>query len=418
MISELHSKKPKILIIEDSKIVRDALANFLKQEGFDDLYFAENGEEGITLLKKVSPVVIILDLHMPVMDGISFLEKIQLKSTDPYIVTVLTGYADDAIMKKCYDLGINFFLRKPCNHVEFCSVVKRAIEIKKTEELIATMTKNRINLERALKDKEMKEKLRQADKMISLGTMAAGVAHDLNNPLSVATGDICLLKRDFSALHDFINHFLKISLHSDEAKNIEKLKQDMDLSYILGNFDNKLFRCEEAMGRIKEIVLSLMSFSRLDAGEIVDIDITKEIKSSLEMIPERYKRGLEIKTEFSPLPKIACYGRQVGQVFLNVIVNAFQAMNGYGMLKIKTTLSGEHIFMDFCDTGPGIPEEKIKQIFNTFYTTKPIGEGTGLGLSICKSIIENHKGEISAANNPDKGVTFTIKLLKGGVKKL
>lgn len=291
MNSEIQTNNSKILIIDDDLIVREALAKYLKPAGFDNLSFAENGEEGLVLLKKVSPVVVILDLHMPVLDGIKFLETIQLKPTDPYVVIVLTGYADDKIMNTCYNLGVSFFLRKPCNSAELWGVVKRAIEIKMAEEQIVIATEKRLILQRALEDREMEDKLRQADKMVSLGTMAAGVAHDVNNPLSVATGDVHLLKRDFGDIRNFIDHFSNITLPPETANDIEKRKQDMDLSYILENFDKKLSRCEEAMGRIKEIVQNLKDFSRFDKGEIVSIDIAKEIESSLEMIPQKYKRG-------------------------------------------------------------------------------------------------------------------------------
>lgn len=417
MSSEEKTNNPNIAIIDDNLTVRNAIAKMLQKGGYNNLHFAGNGEEGLALVKNVSPVVIILDINMPVMDGITFLETIKLKPTDPYIVIVLTAHADNEIMKKCYDLGVNFFIRKPCNMVEIIGVVKRSIEIKRAEELIQSIMQQRLEMKNELKNKEMEEKLRQADKMASLGTLAAGVAHDVNNPLSVATGDVHLLKRDFGDIQKFLNHILNITLPSDKAKNIEKLKEDMDLSYILENFDKKLSRCEEAMGRIKGIVQSLKDFSRSGEGEIIGIDINKEIEGSLEMIPKRYKRGIEIKTAFSSaLSTVQCYGGQIGQVFINIIVNALQAMNGEGMLNIETSSNEESIIIKIRDSGPGIPDDKLKQIFSSFYTTKPKGEGTGLGLSICKSIVENHKGEISVKNNDDKGVTFTIKLLKDGVK--
>ena len=416
MSSEEKTNKPTIAIIDDNQTVRNAIAKLLQQGGYDNLHFAENGQEGLTLVKKISPVVIILDIDMPVMNGVEFLETIELKPTDPYIIIVLTANIDNEIMKKCYELGVNFFLRKPCNVVEINGVVKRSIEIKMTENLIKEIVQQRVELKNDLKNKEMEEKLRQADKMASLGTLAAGVAHDVNNPLCVATGDVHLMKRDFGDIQKFLNHILNITMPFDEAKNIEKLKEDMDLSHILENFWKKLSRCEEAMERIKVIVESLKNFSRSDEGEIIDIDINKEIESSLRMIPKRYKRGINITTEFSSLSTISCYGGQIGQVFINIIVNALQAMNGEGILNIETLSDNKSIIIKIRDSGPGIPDNKLKQIFNSFYTTKPKGEGTGLGLSICKSIIENHKGEISVKNNDDRGVTFTIKLLKDGVR--
>lgn len=271
--------------------------------------------------------------------------------------------------------------------------------------------------ERAKKLIELQQKqLIQADKMVSLGTMAAGVAHEINNPLSVAIGDLHLLKRDLCDITKYLNHISGISLPSSFSKEIEEFKKDMDIPYLIENFDKKASRCKEAMERIKEIVQDLKDFSHADKGEIIDFDINKGIESSLEMIPKKYKRDMEIKFDFVPLPAIPCYGRQLGQVFMNLMVNAFQAMKNGGTLKVKTSSDDRHYTIKFSDTGPGIPEDKIKTIFDPFYTTKPIGEGTGLGLAITNSIVEKHKGKVTVVNNPDKGVTFAIKLLKEGVK--
>lgn len=261
-----------------------------------------------------------------------------------------------------------------------------------------------------------KQQLIQADKMVSLGTMAAGVAHEINNPLNVAIGDVHLIRRDTRDLLDFINQFSKISLPPDTLKEIERLKMDMDLPYMIENFDKKISRCEDAMERIKEIVQNLKYFSHLDNSEIVDVNINKSIESTIRMVPKKYKHDIEIKTEFGSLPNVPCYGRQINQVFLNIVVNALNAMEEKGELKIETLSDDKYIYIKFCDTGPGIPEDKIKKIFDPFYTTKPVGEGTGLGLSISYSIIDKHGGEITAVNNVDKGITFTVKLLKEGLK--
>lgn len=256
----------------------------------------------------------------------------------------------------------------------------------------------------------------QADKMISIGTMAAGVAHEINNPLNVAVGDVHLFARDFRDILGLVERISKISLPPDALKEIEKLKKDIDLTYTTENFKKKITRCEDAMKRIKEIVQNLKDFSHVDKAEIVDFNVTKGLESTLQLVPKKYKQNIDIKTEYATVPTIPCYGNQINQVFMNIIVNALQAMNGGGMLRIETSSDEKHIYIKFIDNGPGIPENKLKKVFDPFYTTKPVGEGTGLGLSITYSIVEKHGGNISVVNNPDKGVAFTIKLLKTGVK--
>lgn len=271
--------------------------------------------------------------------------------------------------------------------------------------------------ERVKKLVESQQKqLIQADKMISIGTMAAGVAHEINNPLSVAVGDIHLLERDFSDILSLVDHISKLALPQDAQKGIEKLKKDIDLPYIEENFQKKVSRCGDAMARIRDIVQNLKDFSHLDKGEIISIDINKNIESTLKLVPKNFKQDIEIKTEFAALPNIPCLGRQINQVFMNIIVNALHAMKGGGTLKIKTSLDDHFAYIKFIDVGHGIPEDTLKKIFDPFFTTKPVGQGTGLGLSISYSIMEKHGGNITVENNPDKGTTFTVKLLKNGVK--
>lgn len=282
----------------------------------------------------------------------------------------------------------------------------------KAEEEIIRQTKERLSLQMSLEKKETEIKLMHLDKMASLGTMVACVAHDINNPLTVAFGNMQLFKTHYARLKEFFNRFPKISLAPDSLKEIERLKKDMDLPSILEEVDEEYSCLKRALERIAEIVGSLRTGGRIDNTTIMEIDINESIESTLHLIPQSYKKNVEIKTEFGLLPKIFCTGKQMSQVFMNIIVNSLQAMNGKGALNIETLSDEKYIYIKFCDTGPGIPRDKIKQIFDPFYTTKPAGEGTGLGLSISHSIVEKHGGDITVDNNNGEGATFTVKLLK------
>lgn len=413
----MNNNKSKILIIDDEYAIRESIEAILQKEGYD-LFFAENGKEGITALNEVHPDIVLLDLHMPVMGGAEFLKEARIKPDNYFSVVVLTGYSDHESLKQCYDLGVNYFLRKPFDIIELRCVIKRSIELQEAEKQIIKTTQEREALKVANEKKKMELQMIHADKLISLGTMTAGVVHEISNPLSIVAGDIHLLKRDFADLTGFVDHLSKIEFPSNTLSEIEKLKEDADVPYITKSFNKKMSRCKEAMERIREIILNVKEFSHLDEEKIVATDINENIEKTLQIIPKKYKDGIEIKTEFETLPEISCFGKQVNQVFMNIIVNALQAMNGDGTLKIKTSLDDHFACIKFIDTGHGIPEEKLNNIFDPFFTTKPIGKGTGLGLSICKSIIEKNHGDLSVANNPDKGVTFTIKLLKSGVKSI
>ncbi len=384
--------KLSLLIVDDDKNSVDALYNYFRDAGYS-AYGACNCNEAIDTLKENKIHAVVADQRMPDMKGTELLTKI--KEEMPEITRILlTGHSDFEFAVEAVNKGIiHNYLTKPLDLNELKAILKEQERVRE-----------RIESEQ--------RQLAQIDKMASLGIMAAGVVHEINNPLSVAIGDIELFARDIRYLRDFISQFSGMSLPPDIYKEIEKLKKEIDLPDLLEGVNTKLSRCREAMDRVKDIVLHLKDFSHLDQEEITETDVNKSIENSLQLIPEKYKQNIDLKTKFAPLPKISCHGRQISQVFMNIIVNALQAMKDEGMLLIETSSNDQYIYIKFCDTGPGIPEHKIKKIFDPFYTTKPAGEGTGLGLSISFSIIEKHGGNITVTNNADKGVTFTVRLLK------
>ena len=390
--------KLSLLIVDDDKNSVDALHEYFSDIGYS-AYRAYNCNEAFNILGKDKVHVVVTDQRMPNMKGTEFLTK--LKEEMPELTRILlTGHSDFEFAVEAINQGIiHYYLTKPHYLDELKGILSEQERVR-----------NRIESEQ--------QNLAQIDKMASLGIMAAGVVHEINNPLCVAIGDIQLFGMDFNDLMDFINQLSGMSFPPDIIKDIERLKKKTDLPRIMERVDDKLSRCKEAMDRVKDIVRHLKDFSHLDKGEITEIDVNKSIESSLELIPKKYKQNMDIKTKLVPLPKISCHGRQVSQVFMNIIVNALQAMKEEGTLWIETSSNDQHIYIKFTDTGHGIPEHKIKKIFDPFYTTKPIGEGTGLGLSISFSIIKKHGGDIAVTNNVDKGVTFTVKLFKGGVKLL
>ena len=389
--------KPGILIIDDDFTMRNVIERSLSNEGYN-LFFAENGEAGLSLFKKVSPVLILLDLCMPIMDGFTFLEEIQAKTSDPFFVIVLTSNSDNETIKRAYKLGVNGFIKKPFDFIELRCMVKRSVDLKYLE----------------LQQREAFH----LDKMAALGLMAAGVSHELNNVLNIVNGDMHLIKADVQALFEYVDKFSKIPLAADVYGHIKELREKNDIDYIVENMGKKFSRCENALQRADVIVKNMKVFSSFEKEEIFVIDINKSIEGSLELIPNDVKQNVKITMECKPLPEIPCYGKQIHQVFLNIIKNACQAMKDGGDLKISTFVEDNFIYIKFCDNGTGIPEDKIKQVFDPFFTTKKIGEGTGLGLSISQSIINNQGGSIVVTNNKDKGVTFTIKLPKEGVKNV
>jgi len=239
--------------------------------------------------------------------------------------------------------------------------------------------------------RETQAKLTQADKMKSLGQMVAGVAHELNNPIGFVHANLQLLD-------EYID------------KLVEGQRTETDTQRTQEAISKLLERSREGTQRVKKIVQDLRTFSRMDQAELQEADLNEEIASTLRLMEPRFKDGINVVREFGRLPQVRCYAGQLNQVFLNLLMNACDAIGAGGTIRIRTTAETDGVRLEFSDDGPGIPEEVQNRIFDPFFTTKPVGVGTGLGLSLSHSIIERHGGRIGVDSQPGEGTTFTIEL--------
>ncbi|MEA5569293.1 ATP-binding protein [Anabaena sp. UHCC 0399] len=263
--------------------------------------------------------------------------------------------------------------------------------------------------------KELQEtqgQLIQTEKMSSLGQMVAGIAHEINNPVNFIYGNIECADGYINDLLHLVNLYQQ--QYPDPDFIIADTIEEIDLNFISKDLVNLLASMKMGSQRIREIVLSLRNFSRLDEADMKDVDIHEGIDNTLLILNYRLKFGVQVIKEYGKLPLIECYPAQLNQVFMNIISNAIDALLGYSnqinkQITILTTkLDNNHIKVQIHDNGPGIPPEIIKRLFDPFFTTKPVGKGTGLGLSICYKIIEKHQGKIEVLSEPSQGTDFII----------
>ncbi len=245
--------------------------------------------------------------------------------------------------------------------------------------------------ERTRELRETQAQLTQAEKMKSLGQLVAGVAHELNNPIGFVHANLQLLDEYLAKLIDG---------QGDPAET-EKVR---------GAIEKLLKRSREGTERVKKIVQDLRTFSRMDQAEIQDTDLHEEIDRTLALMEPRFKNGVTIERDYGDLPRVRCYAGQLNQVFLNLLMNACDAIENQGTIRISTRPRAGGVTLEFRDDGPGIPEEAKSRIFDPFFTTKPVGVGTGLGLSLSHGIVERHGGRIQVESEPGEGTTFSIDL--------
>ena len=270
-------------------------------------------------------------------------------------------------------------------------------------------------------------------KLASLGQMVAGVAHEINTPLG-------FVKNNVEVIGDLLDDYRKLVTQYDAAvqyclqpvdlifsadkasldklvKHVEEARRKLfearaavETSPLLTNAKQLLGDASEGLSQLSALVLNLKGFSRVDRDGMDSMDLNEGIESALMIAQHQLRDRVKVVKHLQPLPKVRCMAAQMNQVFLNLITNAAQAIDGDGTLTIETKVAGNNVEISVADTGSGIPDDVLPKIFDPFFTTKPVGEGTGLGLSIVHKIIKSHGGSIKVRTTPGKGSIFLVSL--------
>jgi PAS domain S-box-containing protein len=267
---------------------------------------------------------------------------------------------------------------------------------------------------------KMRAMLNQNEKLASIGLLSAGVAHEINNPLAYVANNLVVLERDNKALMQLVNLYESGRQQLTQTapsltREIETLAERIDLSYVRDNLDRVLTRTRLGVERVTKIVQSLRGLARTSAPQMEDAYLPDIIDMGLDMIRgQLQRRGVKIEQNYKDLPKVHCVTTQIGQVVLNILVNAMQAIESAGrsegLIRITAWTTAEELIAEFSDNGTGIDKENMSKLFDPFFTTKPVGEGTGLGLSISHNIITGHGGRIEVESQVGVGTTFRITL--------
>ena len=273
------------------------------------------------------------------------------------------------------------------------------------------------------KQHKLESQLFQSEKMASIGQLAAGVAHEINNPVGFVNSNLHTLaeyQNDIKGLIEFYRQSLEDvkntlagadnDLILEKIEAIQCREADIDLGYILEDCPVLINESRDGMERIKKIVMDLKDFAHPGEEGLQMIDINQSIESTLNIVWNELKYNAEIIKNFEQIPDIEGYPQQLNQVFMNLLVNAAQAITGKGQIRIQTRGIESSVEIEISDTGCGIPQENLGKIFDPFFTTKPVGKGTGLGLNVSYNIIKKHNGTLKATSKVGKGTVFTIQL--------
>lgn len=263
------------------------------------------------------------------------------------------------------------------------------------------------------------QQLVQSEKMASLGQLAAGVAHEINNPIGYITSNLGTLCEYLDTLNILVAEYSTLTMamqkgRRDKAmsalKKVHSLRKQDDIDFILEDVKVLLNESIEGTRRVRDIVVNLKSFARLDEAVQKSADLNECLESTVKIVWNELKYKCSLNKDLNPIPQINCYPGQLNQVFMNLLVNASHAIDKKGEITIHTHAEGNCVVIRISDNGSGIPEENRARLFDPFFTTKPVGKGTGLGLSISHGIIQKHNGTISVESEVGKGSAFTIQL--------
>lgn len=264
--------------------------------------------------------------------------------------------------------------------------------------------------------KETQTQLLQSEKMASIGQLAAGVAHEINNPIGYVHSNLGTLQNYTRGLLGLLDGYDRVIRELPEAAHsafasLDDTKRQIDYEFLRTDLPQLLAESREGIERVKKIVLDLRDFShggQSDTEEWLLADVHRGLESTLNIVWSELKYKAQVVKNFGPLPPIECMPSQLNQVFLNLLVNAGQAIAEHGVITVATSRAGEEICVSISDTGVGIAPEHLQRIFDPFFTTKPVGKGTGLGLALSYSIIQKHHGRVEVDSKVGVGTQFRL----------
>ena len=387
--------QPKVLIIDDEEAGRFGLRRALSSQG----YLLDEAEDGMTGWEKIEsfrPDVIVSDINMPGMDGITLLRRVNERE-EPPLVVLITAYGSEQIAIEALRSGAYDYVAKPFEVVELRRAVSSAVERQRL------LRENRYyvsELQRTLAElKESQAARVQAEKMASLGRLVAGVAHEINNPLGVLQSGAGTLELAAKKISDWCK--------DQPSETTMRVKDLADVLAITAT------QSRAAAGRIHAVVTNLRQFAQLDRADVRRVDVREGLDSTLRLLEHELSRHADVVKDYGEVPEIDCQPRELNQVFMNLLLNAADALEQTarrGQIRVKAWSEGDEVKIEISDTGGGILPEDLDKIFDPGFTTKGVRVGTGLGLPICHQIVRAHHGRIDVKSEPGAGTAFTVSL--------
>ena len=403
----------KVLIADDDAVSRRLLQSYLQKWGYD-VTAGQNGAEAWRLFESGSFPVVITDWMMPEMDGVELVRRIRAGSANRpgYVYAILlTAKSQKEDLVEGMEAGADDFLTKPFDRDEL------RVRLRAGERIIL--------LEQSLRD--ARAALIQAEKLAGIGRLAAGVAHEINNPIAFVNNNLAVLRRDVAAALAVLDkyregHRALADAAPQVAAEATRLEEQVDLAYVRENLPGLLDRSAAGLLRVRAIVQNLRDFARLDEAEFKPVDLNEAVRSTIQALQhELGQKSIRLETHLADLPPVSCHPAKVNQLLHNILRNAVQASERDSVIEVRTRTDGAatpgadgeggaSVIAEVRDHGCGIKPEHLPHIFEPFFTTRPVGEGAGLGLAVSYGIARDHGGGIDVESTPGRGSLFRVRL--------
>ena len=436
----ISEESKQLLLIDDEPTVLRLYEKLLQRQGFK-VITASDGKTAQQLIAGNKFDCIIADILLPGMNGISLLALLREKGINIPVI-LITGAPDLNTAIQAIKLGAYDYLTKPVDNEQLLRVVERAVSYtclfrekerleaenrlylrrleehnQRLEDMVRIRTRE---LEKSLEELKLaQEKLVQSEKMASIGALSAGIAHEINNPMAYVKSNLEQIKQYASAIVSFLQKVfqeietLKKDTNPEIQRMINELEESaekLDLWYILSDCKEIIRETGEGVERVVEIIRDLKQFAHPNNDISGEAKLADLVERAITLTWNAIKYKAELIREYQELPPIKCYPRLLTQVFVNILVNASQAIEKQGKIWVRVFEEDGMQCVEIEDTGIGIPKDKLSKIFDPFFTTKDVNQGTGLGLSVSYGIVQKHKGKIGVESEEGKGATFTIYL--------
>lgn len=405
-MSTPESERIKILIAEDSVTTRTALSGMLNSWDYDVCEVADGAQAWQEFDKEVYRIV-LTDWQMPDVDGLELIRRIRAKENTGFVYTILlTARSATSDVVSAMADGADAYLIKPAEPEELRARIRAGVRIVKLERKLERRRQELL---------DVRTRILEAEKLAGIGQLAAGMAHEVNNPIAVVSGNIDVFARGIQSLLEILDSWEAVreetQIPTEVLQRIDDISQRNDLSWLRESLPRYLHTTNTNVQRVRDIISRLQDFSWHDKAQIDRIDPVQAVETTIAVLGSELARAhVTVERSFQPVSSFTCHPPEFNQAVYNVLHNAIQASSPGDKVDIGIQESDGTLTILVADRGPGIPEQDRSRIFQPFFTTRRVGAGSGLGLSYSHRVIRESGGSISCSPRTGGGTVFEISI--------